>query len=290
MAKPLAKYKNGNYEIILFDDGTKVKTTKDDFFVADFPDSIDLKITDHCENNCPMCHEKSSKSGRHGDLSHPIVDSFPRGMEVAIGGGNPLSHPDLLPFLERLKKQGLFPSLTVNVIDLKKQTALVERLIDARLIYGLGVSCLSYDEFATEFARSHPNVVLHLINGVFPVEDYKKLMEKNLKILILGYKNFGRGKDFFSPAVRERMQETKAIVGEILGGFKVVSFDNLALEQLDIKGVIGEKKYNEIYMGADGDASMYVDLVREECALSSSSEERYPLSETLEDCFRRLPR
>ena len=282
----LAKYKNGNYEVTLYEDGTKVKHTEDDFFVADFPDSIDLKITDYCENNCPMCHENSSIKGRHGDLTHPIVDTFPAGMEVAIGGGDPLSHPDLLAFLEKLKAKGIIANLTVNVIDLKRKHDLVEKLLAERLIHGLGVSCMAYDEYAVSFSLSHPNVVLHLINGVFPPEDYKKMYGKGLKILLLGYKVFGKGKSFYSPAVRERMVATEKALGEMLCAFRVISFDNLALAQLDIKGKIGEKRFEEMYMGADGDASMYVDLVREEYALSSSSEERYTLKGSLQECFK----
>ena len=39
----LHSYKNGNYTVNLFADGTKEKFTDDDFFKADFPDSMDLK-------------------------------------------------------------------------------------------------------------------------------------------------------------------------------------------------------------------------------------------------------
>lgn len=284
----LAKYKNGNYEVTLYEDGTKVKHTEEDSFIASFPDSIDLKITDYCENNCPMCHENSSIKGRHGDLSHPIVDTFPTGMEVAIGGGDPLSHPDLLAFLEKLKAKGIIANLTVNALDLKKQRTLLDRLIEERLIHGLGVSCMAYDEYAVDFALKHPNVVLHLINGVFLPEDYEKLYGKGLKILILGYKVFGKGKSFYSPAVRDRMRENKALLPVILKGFKVISFDNLALEQLDVRGVIGEERFREIYMGEDGDASMYVDLVKKEYSLSSSSEERCMIAGSLRECFHEL--
>ena len=286
----LAHYRNGNYVVTLYEDGTKVKETSDESFSAEFPDSIDLKITDRCVNNCPMCHERSSATGRHGDLAHPIIDTFHRGMEVAIGGGDPLSHPDLLPFLRRLKDLRLIPSITVNVIDLKKKTALVEELIRSRLVYGVGVSCFAYDEFALDFALNHSNVVLHLINGVFPVEDFRKMAGKPIKVLLLGYKDFGRGKDYLSPAVRERMRETQALLPKLLSAFKVLSFDNLALSQLSVGEVIGAERFEEMYMGADGEASMYVDLVREEYALSSVSEERFPLKSTLEECFRALPR
>ena len=60
---------------------------------------------------------------------------------------------------------------------------------------------------------------------------------------------------------------------------KVVSFDNLAIKQLDIREVIGEEKWKEFYMGDDGQYTMYVDLVKNECAKSSTSPDRRPIDE-----------
>ena len=49
MPSPIAKYKNGNYYVRLFDDGTKERFTLEDEFIPSFPESIDLKITDYCD-------------------------------------------------------------------------------------------------------------------------------------------------------------------------------------------------------------------------------------------------
>ena len=99
----LTNYKNGNYTVKLYSDGTKIKETEADSFIAEFPDSIDLKITNYCDLNCPMCHEKSNIDGKEGNLDSPFLESLPSGIELAIGGGNPLSHSALLPFLEKMK-------------------------------------------------------------------------------------------------------------------------------------------------------------------------------------------
>ena len=285
MRELLAKYKNGNYFVKLFSDGTKIKCTSDNVFNADFPDSIDLKITNYCENSCPMCHESSGLTGKAGNLNHQIIDSFIPGMEVAIGGGNPLTHPNLIPFLTHLKTKGIIANITINAIDLNKYYELVLSLINNNLVHGIGISCLKYNEDAISFAQNHDNVVLHYINGVFPTEDYKKAFGKNLKILILGYKDFGKGHDFYSPIVKNTMEQTAEMLEDILKGFSVVSFDNLALEQLQVKNIISESLYNKIYMGNDGEASMYVDLVEESFAVSSTSKNRFPLKPTLIDCF-----
>ena len=47
-------------------------------------------------------------------------------------------------------------------------------------------------------------------------------------------------------------------------------------------------KFERIYMGDDGESSMYVDLVKNQFALSSTSIDRYPLKYTLTACFQDL--
>jgi organic radical activating enzyme len=127
MSKLIALYQNGNYTVKLYSDGTKVKTTKDDKFIASFPDSMDLKITDYCDMNCPMCHEKSSVNGKHGNLNEDFLSTLKRGTELAIGGGNPLSHPDLIPFLKRMKDQKIVVSMTVNQKHFERLLGLIQK-------------------------------------------------------------------------------------------------------------------------------------------------------------------
>lgn len=104
--KLLHSYPNGNYIVSIFDDGTKVRHNNLSYFAPDFPESIDLKISNQCDMGCRMCHENSTPDGKHGDLSLPFLSTLRAGTELAIGGGNPLVHPDLIPFLERMKDQG----------------------------------------------------------------------------------------------------------------------------------------------------------------------------------------
>ena len=48
----LYKYKNGNYNVLIFDDGTKVRQTNESVWKPDFAENIDIKITDKCDGNC----------------------------------------------------------------------------------------------------------------------------------------------------------------------------------------------------------------------------------------------
>ena len=69
-------YKNGNYFVSIFDDGSKVRYTDEDEFVACFPESIDMKITNYCDSNCPMCHELSNKDGKHASFEYQFLKTL----------------------------------------------------------------------------------------------------------------------------------------------------------------------------------------------------------------------
>ena len=281
MKKLLSKYRNGNYNVAIFDDGTKIRYNDLDCLIPEFPESMDMKISNYCPFNCPMCHEKSSEDGEYGKiLHHPFIKTLHSGTELALGGGAVTYHPDLIPFLEELKEQGVLPSITINQREWEETK--IDYLINNQLIYGLGVSFTNVDDEVWDKILSYPNAVVHLIAGYHSRDVFEYFANKGAKILILGYKNWGRGEDYFknySNQIRVRTRELKEILPTLFTKCKVVSFDNLSIKQLDIRTVIGEEKWKEFYMGDDGQYTMYVDMVKQECAKSSTSPDRFPLSE-----------
>ena len=281
MKKLLSKYRNGNYNVAIFDDGTKIRYNNLDCLVPEFVESMDMKISNYCPFNCPMCHEKSSEDGEYGKiLHHPFIKTLHSGTELALGGGAVTYHPDLIPFLEELKEQGVLSSITINQREWEETK--IDYLINNQLIYGLGVSFTNVDDEVWDKILSYPNAVVHLIAGYHSRDVFEYFANKGAKILILGYKNWGRGEDYFknySNQIKVRMRELKEILPTLFTKCKVVSFDNLSIKQLDIRTVIGEEKWKEFYMGDDGQYTMYVDMVKQECAKSSTSPDRFPLSE-----------
>ena len=276
------KVKNGNYTMYLdLETGTKIRKNDLDFFDPEKPESMDIKITNKCDMGCAFCHENSTPDGLHGDIMNlKFIETLLPYTELAIGGGNPLTHPDLIPFLEELKEQGILPSITINQREWEETK--IDYLINNQLIYGLGVSFTNVDDEVWDKILSYPNAVVHLIAGYHSRDVFEYFANKGAKILILGYKNWGRGEDYFknySNQIMVRMRELKEILPTLFTRCKVVSFDNLSIKQLDIRTVIGEEKWKEFYMGDDGQYTMYVDMVKQECAKSSTSPDRFPLSE-----------
>ena len=285
----IVQYKNGNYTVIRdLDSGTLVKMNDLDFLEADFPDSFDLKITNSCDMGCKFCHENSLPNGKHGDIMNAkFINTLHPYTEIAIGGGNPLEHPDLIAFLKKLKQLKMIPNMTINQVHFMKNKDLIKYLIDNELIYGLGVSLVNANESFINEVSKYPNAVIHVINGVHSVDELKKLYDKGLKLLILGYKEFRRGKDFYSNKVIESESELYTNLEDLIKHFKVVSFDNLALKQLNPKRLLTEEKYDRYYMGADGQTTMFIDLVKEEFSTSSTTPEdkRHKLLDNIIDMF-----
>ena len=283
----LGKYWNGNYGVILYKDGTKVRIGPDDGLRPAFPESMDLKITNYCNMGCRMCHEDSTVNGRHGDiLNLPFIDTMSPYTEIAIGGGNPLSHPDIIRFLNKLKERRLVANMTVNQHHFMGAKEFIRYLCDHDLVHGLGVSLAEKPDayFIREMAQ-YPNAVLHVIAGVVKVEDLELLKNKGLKLLILGYKQFRRGAAYYSKEVEKSIADLYDKIPDVIRWFDVVSFDNLAIKQLDVKRLMSEDEWGQFYMGDDGTFTMYVDAVNREFAVSSVSENRYPLESSIWKMF-----
>lgn len=294
--KILDTYKNGNAKIMLFDNGTRVIEYPDDEKLnVDFPLSMDCKITNRCPMGCPMCHEKSTPDGEHGDIMNAeFIDKLHKGTEMAIGGGAVTSHPDLVDFLYKLKNIGVRPSITVHQKEFERNENLIKYLIDNELIYGLGVSFSSKNDKLWLKILSYKNTVVHLINGIHGKEVFDYFAYNKAKILILGYKDFGRGHDFLNTEmgkiIEEKMTWLNQNLKNYIDKFEVVSFDNLAIEQLDVKSILSEKEWNEFYQGDDGTATMYVDLVKKQFAKTSTSSKRFDLLDNIEYMFNVVKR
>lgn len=286
----MSVYKNGNTIVEIRNDGTKIRFVPDGSpALPVYPESIDMKICNRCDVGCKMCHEQSTKDGKLGDLSSKLIESLHPYTEVAIGGGDPLSHPNLPELLLNLKKKNVITNITVHWRSFMKNLSLLHDWTDLGLIHGLGVSINEKvpDEIIDEF-RKFPLAVAHIIIGVAAPSAYEQLMDKDLNILLLGYKDFGRGKEYYSEhatGVNNYTKWVKENLHDMLKRFRAVSFDNLAIDQVELKKMLDPEVYTQIYMGSDGTFTMYVDLVENKYAISSTSERHDIFSDNIDALF-----
>lgn len=287
----LGEYKNGNYNVRMCDDGTKVRFNNLDYFKPAFAENCDVKITDKCDGGCPFCYEGCTPHGKHGDILNPkFLDTLHPYTELAING-NDLSHPDLVSFMYKMKEEKIILNMTVNQIHFERNFNIIKEWIDDKLIYGLGVSLR---EPTVEFIykiKQIPNAVIHIINGIFSSSDYELLRDNGLKVLVLGYKHLRRGTDYYNSChddVQEKMSWLYGKLPEMLNHFKVVSFDNLGIAQLQVKRLLTEEEWKSFYMGDDGNYTFYIDMVDGTFGKNSLATERYPIMDNIDDMFRKI--
>ena len=290
----LGVYKNGNFATKIFSDGTKIRETEDDEFIPEFAENMDIKISNYCDMGCKFCHEGSTKNGKHGDvLNQKFIETLHPYQEVALGGGDATSHPDLIPFLHKLKDRKVIVNMTVNQQHFEQNQELIKKLVDEKLIYGLGVSLVNPTDEFISLIQQYPNAVIHVINGILKPSDVEMLSDKNLKMLILGYKQLRRGGEWYSEDHENiiiKQMWLKENLGGIIERFKVVSFDNLAIDQLEVKRLMSQEEWDEFYMGDDGSMTYYIDMVEQKFARSSTADfdKRYDLLDSVDEMFKKI--
>jgi len=277
----IATYHNGNTQVSILSDGTKIREYEG-LPVISHPESIDVKITDYCDMGCAYCHESSTTAGVHADLDKllDVLSELPAGVELAIGGGNPLSHPELVPFLQELKARGIIANITVNQGHLKTFQDMLVYLIKDDLVKGVGISIANNNfTYVKPLLEITNNIVYHLIAGVNKIEVIDKLIALgNCKVLILGYKLFGFGVNFHSPSVDAELKRWYKKLPSLVGQC-TMSFDNLAIEQLKVRRLFTDTGWAKFYMGDDFCFTMYIDAVKQEYAPTSRSKNRKPFSQ-----------
>lgn len=285
-------YYNGNYYVQLYSDGSKIRYIEDEQELSpEFPECIDLKVSNYCPYGCAFCHERSTKLGQLG-FSDKLIDfitTLKPGTEVAIGGGaiTEISYEQFKDLTNALRRADVVINITINWREIDKYEALLEKYRDEHKYYfyasSIGVSVTgapkSEYEKIKSFSRSHVSV-LHVINGLDNPEDLKELSTEYSKLLILGYKNFGRGVDYLAdsmPTIVSNQKKLKESLPELKQHFTHISFDNLAVEQLNMREEISDTEWKLFYLGGDGETTMYIDGTNMTYGVNSTAKERFEI-------------
>lgn len=295
----LGRYKNGNYDVVIFKDGTKVRSTEAKEFIPNFPENADVKITDKCSQGCSFCYEGCTKEGKHaellrdGEFAQSWMNTLMPYTELALNG-NDLDHPDLVEFLCKLKDKKIIPNLTVHQNQFMQNTKFLQEIVDDKLIYGLGVSLQNPTKEFLEKFKLFDNAVLHTIAGILDLDDIITLAEYDIKLLILGFKELGRGIPYQTTYKRKiwyNIEDLKIFLSWLVEHTKVLSFDNLALEQLNVKEILfkdRQEDWDKFFMGEDGNFTLYIDAVNQTFAKNSCmpQDKRYPCGDkTMKEMF-----
>ncbi len=97
------------------------KTLDDDPFFAPWPELADISISNHCTAECDFCYRESSPNHEFmslkdygfilSELSHKKWGTI---FQVALGGGEPLEHPNFFEIVDATVHSGVVPNFTTN--------------------------------------------------------------------------------------------------------------------------------------------------------------------------------
>lgn len=291
MPKLLGEYMNGVVHTKIFSDGTKIREVEDDQdFIAAFPETMDVNISQYCANNCPMCYAGCSKDGKHADFSQyeKLLDSVHPYTELAINL-NSQWNPGLLQFLKKMRDKKVIVNATIRQEDFMDNSATLLGLVEDHLLWGIGISLEYPTEEFLERLKEFPNAIIHVINGIVTEEQIKGMCDQDIKMLILGYKMVGRGIDWYGEEgykILDKQIWLKENLPEIAKHFSIISFDNLAVEQLNVRNLVDEETWSTRFLGEDGSISFYINLVDGYFAKNSLSSVHYPIGDkTVDECF-----
>lgn len=240
------------------------------------PDLIDIKITDYCEANCTYCYQDSSVKGKHA--SYTTISSYIRTFkkmdvfEIAIGGGEPTKHPLFAQILREARESGIIPSFSTKSFDWMTDLEIL-RAVD-KYAGKIGFSCSTQDEVRALIYHINKSklprekFVVHYVLGSSPIDELSRMLDtisnaKHLDVLLLGYKETGRGSKF-TPYDNSQW-------GELLKnnsyGIRVGVDTCVAAQYEDtIKGL---NVSTVLYYKDEGKFSMYIDAVENKVARSS---------------------
>lgn len=325
--KKNAPVKNGNYYVAFgktYDDSDEAPHKRNycfggrlRFMVEDgeptpeYPELIDLRITNRCEHGCKFCFMDSNMKEKDADIKGLMrfINDLNIKTEFSIGGGNILLYPELERLLKTLNERGHVVNVTINVKDCDKVVSDKHfKKIFNNYVDGIGVSIFSKEDLKTfykfekvfdkigdyndETNRNKKYIVAHMVPEYLGYETTMEILDgireskKWINVLFLGYKETGRGAkcehEVFTP------EQLKKMTDELYASFAI---DTQFAKTY--KDFINENFSTRYCLTAnEGEYSLYVDATTMKAYKSSYETDKpyelkpgYLTTKTLKEAF-----
>lgn len=265
-----------------------------DEYIASAPELVDIKLTDWCDLACKFCYQDSTKKGLHAPFEaiKAIIDDLSRAgvFEVALGGGEPMSHPQFGQILRYCVSKNIVPNFTT-----KNYKALVSPEFKeyADICGSVGISIATPDDVADlmqyddKIAVHSSKLSLQVAMGAQSPGDFASMLMMLEEarafrgLIMLGYKDTGRG----HRAKGNRWYEPGRVDGDDpikmfktflsrrrkalpWGGEMPLSMDTEMVRSTS-ELLVKHDVRSELYMKNEGRVSCYIDAVSMRIAPSS---------------------
>ena len=177
---------------------------------APWPELVDISISNHCTKGCDFCYRDSKCNYSFmslddyeyliKQLKHPHWGNV---FQVAIGGGEPLEHPDFMKIIDVTWESGVVPNFTTNgkyltndlIVALKDKVGAVAlstldiKTIDKEVIQNLRMNNIKCN---IHYVLNQHNLrqAIDILKG-----KHNRYLQDANSIIFLTYKPFGRADD-----------------------------------------------------------------------------------------------
>lgn len=206
----------GNYHFVA-DSSTGLtmrwgKTLQDNPIFAPVPELADISISNHCTKGCSFCYRNSSPNNEFMSvkeycevldaMNHPLYGNV---FQVALGGGEPLEHPDFLSIIEETVHRNIVPNFTTNGKCLNSKIC---EAIKGK-VGAVALSAISVDEIQSDkislLASEGIKTNIHYVLSSQNIEEATSVLNGETNccfegvnaIVFLTYKPAGRAKSDF---------------------------------------------------------------------------------------------
>lgn len=272
----LFDYNSGKKIRLSFHDG---KNT-----LASFPELVDVKITNRCSHDCAFCYQNSSKNGLHCSVDDIIRLKYlleeMEVFEISLGGGEPLQHPKFDYIINVLTNGNFAVNFTTKEKGWLNNTKLTNNIL--RKIKGIAFSINDSDDvrdlgYMLKNYEYDTEITINVIDKLYSKYDFlnicKECARNNFRLMILGYKEYGRGKEYdrlYDDYHWYDVLKDELYFGSVGVDTLIVQQDYNALHELGVDDVLFTKN--------EGFHSCYIDLIDKYIAPSSFTDEKYPFS------------
>ena len=227
------------------------KTLHDDPIWAPVPELADISISNHCSKGCSYCYRKSAKNNEFMPLeqyervlealNHPKYGNV---FQVALGGGEPLEHPEFAQIIEATLKREIVPNFTTNGMFLTEDVCkAIQGKVGAVALSITRVAELEREKVAMlrkYDIRTNVHYVLSAKNIEEAIEivcgKHNEVFEGVNAVIFLTYKPTGRGtKDGVLQAGEEMERFVQKVNDDSNSGLKI-GFDACFVPNLLHKG------------------------------------------------------
>jgi len=248
-----------------------------------YPELIDIKITDFCTKRCNYCYQDSNLSGLHAKIDYGIYMALKdmKVFEVALGGGEPTDHPEIVSILNNFRQCGIVPNFSTKKLDWLNNPKVSHDIL--RNVGSFAYSTQDIDElklfssmceFHNLSGRYSIKPTVHYTMGIAPEWSFKSFLETanklNVHVVLLGFKSVGRGQSFRSGFRYTPYEYWLDVVQELKDSYRLprLSIDTaLASEYSEGLQRMGVDQI--MYHTEEGKFSMYIDLVNQKMGPSS---------------------